>query len=291
MEKMQSPGFYSYIAKKTRDLLYDDHNNNSLEFSPDVTGFAFTSAYKNGEFMSTFGQQQKHGVNFKVKLKEDRSEDPQFSTTIIVDPYFLPGLKAIINMDLLKPRVIGLRYRNNWAGINMSVIRSTRAPILNFSGLVREKATSLGTDVSFDTKTGLATCSAVISFCYKDLIASFNLNKKGNTLNAFYYHEVRSKLSKNMNFIQRALASLSITAVGAEATHKFSTSESAITIGTQFALSHDATLKARANNIGMASAVIENKWNEKTFVTISGEVDIGAEDRTPKFGIAFCTKS
>lgn len=116
-------------------------------------------------------------------------------------------------------------------------------------------------------------------------------NKKGNTLNAFYYHEVRSKLSESMNFIQRALASLSITAIGAEATHKFSTNESAISIGTQFALSHDATLKARINNIGMASGVIESRWNEKTFVTISGEVDTVAEDRTPRFGIAFCTKS
>lgn len=285
------PGFYSYIAKKTRDLLYDAHNNNHLEFSPYVTGYAFTSAYKNGEFMSTFSQQHNHGVNFKVKLNEDRNEDPQFFTTFIVDPYFLPGLKAIINMDILEPRAIGLRYLNDWAGINMSVIRSTRAPILNFSGLVREKATSLGTDVSFDTKTGLATCSAFISFCYKDLIASLTLNKEGNTLNAFYYHEVRSELSKNMNFIQCVLASLSITAVGAEATHKFSTSESAITIGTQFALSQDATLKARVNNIGMASAVIESKWNEKTFVTISGEVVTVAEDWTPKFGIAFCTKS
>lgn len=41
-------------------------------------------------------------------------EDPQFSTTIIVDPYFLPGLKAIINMDLLKPRVVSLILSFNW---------------------------------------------------------------------------------------------------------------------------------------------------------------------------------
>lgn len=110
-------------------------------------------------------------------------------------------------------------------------------------------------------------------------------------MNASYYHKVCGKLSRKTNIIQRALATLLITAVGAEATHKISTKENTITIGTQFALSHSTTLKTRVNNVGITSVVLQSKWNKKSLVTISGEIDIKAIDKTPKFGVAFSTRS
>lgn len=110
-------------------------------------------------------------------------------------------------------------------------------------------------------------------------------------MKASYYHNLDSKLWKNMNVIQRALASLSITAVAAKASHKFSSNENIITIGTQFALTSATTLKARVSNIGNVSFVIKSKWNQKSLIVISGGVNTEAADPIPKFGVAFSTKS
>lgn len=110
-------------------------------------------------------------------------------------------------------------------------------------------------------------------------------------MNASYYHKVSGKLSKEMNIVQRALATLSVTAVGAEATHKLSTKENTIAVGAEFALGPFTTLKARVKNTGMASLVKETKWNRKSFLTASVEFDIKALDKSPKLGVAFSTRS
>ncbi|KAL8097814.1 hypothetical protein AgCh_030792 [Apium graveolens] len=123
------------------------------------------------------------------------------------------------------------------------------------------------------------------------LLPSPCINDKGNTLNASYFYKVRGKLSKEMYIIQRALATLSITAVGAEATHKFSTKENNITISAQFALGRLTMLKARVKNTCMASVVMKTRWNRKSFISTSAEVDIKALDKSPKLGVVFSTRS
>ncbi|WOH05133.1 hypothetical protein DCAR_0624546 [Daucus carota subsp. sativus] len=288
--------FYSDARKTKRDLLHKDHSHsNNVKFRPDAPpGLAITSSMKNGVYLSTISTQLKNR-NLTADINVKLGRHPNVFVNLVHDQrHLLPGLKAIGNFNILKPKsqTIGLRYLYDCADISMNITGLTRTPILNFSCLLGHNMASLGTDVSFDTKTGkFPRCSAKISFGYAGLIASLTLNDKRKTLNAFYYHKVRGKLSKNTNIIQRALTSVSITAVGAEATHNLSTKENTITIGTQFALSRSTTLKARINNIGTTSVVMESKWNGKSFVTISGEVDIKALDKTPKLGVAFSTRS
>ncbi|KAK1365251.1 putative Voltage-dependent anion-selective channel [Heracleum sosnowskyi] len=293
MEK--NPGFYSYFSRKARDLLYKDHNDN-LDLNPYVfTGYAFTSAFRNGEFVSSFSKKLefKNITHANIRLK--LGEDSNILTTFTVDQLDLvPGLKAIFSFNVLKPHTIGIRYLNRYAGINVNIVGLCGSPIFNFSGsrLLRIKNTSLRSNILLDTKRGIAKCSAAITYFYGDMTASFILNShKGNALKASYYHNLDSKLWKNMNIIQRALASLSMTAIAAKASHKFSTDEIIITIGTQFALTGATTLKARVNSVGNASAVMKSKWNQKSLIVISGEVNMEAANPTPKFGIAFSTKS
>ncbi|KAK4767230.1 hypothetical protein SAY86_014980 [Trapa natans] len=100
-------------------------------------------------------------------------------------------------------------------------------------------------------------------------------NDKGESLNASYYHIVNAVTS---------------TAVGAEVTHNFSTNENTFTLGTQHALDPLTTLKARVNNMGKASALIQHQWRPKSFLTISGEVDTKSIDKTAKIGLALALK-
>lgn len=237
-----------------------------------------------------------------------------------------------------------LQYLHDYAGLSSSV-GLTANPIVNFSGVIGTNAVALGTDLSFDTKTGNFTkCNAGLSFSNADLIASLILwvfyfvynmfcfqftctvmvnshkfalqiavivisvvvtyliwcmmyillyfsvidinincqslnwwcrNDKADTLSASYYHIVNP---------------LNNTAVGAEVTHSFSTNENTITVGTQHALDPLTSVKARVNNFGKASALVQHEWRPKSLFTISGEVDTKAIEKSAKIGLALALK-
>lgn len=100
-------------------------------------------------------------------------------------------------------------------------------------------------------------------------------NDKGDTLRASYYHTV---------------SPLTNTAVGAELSHSFSSNDNTLTIGTQHALDPLTTVKARLNNYGKASALIQHEWRPKSLFTISGEVDTRAIEKSAKIGLALALK-
>ncbi|KAK1432846.1 hypothetical protein QVD17_09748 [Tagetes erecta] len=273
----KGPGLYTDIGKKARDLLYrdyqGDHKFTITTYSP--TGVAITSCgTKKGDlFLADVNTQIKRN-NITTDIKVDTSSN--LSTTIVVDEP-APGLKAIFSFKVPDQRSgkLELQYLHDYAGISTS-IGLTANPIVNFSGVVGTNIASIGTDVSFDTKTGNFTkCNAGISFSNADLIAALTLNDKGDSLNASYYHTVKP---------------LTNTAVGAEVKHSFSTNENTITVGTQHALDPLTTVKARIDNLGKANALIQHEWRPKSLFTISGEVDTKAIDKSAKFGLALALK-
>lgn len=75
----------------------------------------------------------------------------------------------------MKLSQVELQYLHDYAGISTS-IGLTANPIVNFSGTLGNNVVALGTDLSFDTKTGNFTkCNAGLSFCNSDLIASLTV--------------------------------------------------------------------------------------------------------------------
>ncbi|XP_008230727.1 PREDICTED: mitochondrial outer membrane protein porin of 34 kDa-like [Prunus mume] len=274
---MVGPGLYTDIGKKARDLLYKDYQSDQkftvTTYSP--TGVAITSSgTKKGELFLADVNTQLKNKNVTTDIKVDT--DSNLSTTVTVDQP-APGLKAIFSFKVPDQRSgkVELQYLHDYAGISTSV-GLTANPIVNFSGVIGTNQLALGTDLSFDTKTGnLTKCNAGVSFSNADLIAALTLNDKGDILSASYYHNVNP---------------LANTAVGAEVTHRFPTNENTITLGTQHALDPLTTLKARVNNFGKASALIQHEWRPKSFVTISGEVDTKAIEKTAKIGLALALK-
>ncbi|KAB2613917.1 hypothetical protein ACFX13_045863 [Malus domestica] len=274
---MVGPGLYTDIGKKARDLLYrdyqSDHKFTITTFSP--TGVAITSSgTKKGELFLADVNTQLKNKNVTTDVKVDT--DSNLSTTITVDQP-APGLKAIFSFKVPDQRSgkVELQYLHDYAGISSSV-GLTANPIVNFSGVIGTNQLALGTDLSFDTKTGnLTKCNAGLSFSNADLVAALTLNDKGDILSASYYHSVNP---------------LSNTAVGAEVTHRFPTNENTITLGTQHALDPLTSIKARVNNFGKASALIQHEWRPKSFLTVSGEVDTKAIEKSAKIGLALALK-
>ncbi|RWW11622.1 hypothetical protein GW17_00024753 [Ensete ventricosum] len=199
------------------------------------------------------------------------------TSTITIDELASPGLKTIFSFVVPDQRSgkVEIQYLHDYTGINAS-IGLTANPVVNLSGVVGSKTLSVGADVAFDTATGkFVKYNAGLSITNADLIAALTLNNRGDNLSASYYHLVKS---------------LSKTAVGAELTHCFSSNENTLTFGTQHALDLLTTVKARINSSGKASALIQHEWKPKSFLTISGEIDTKAIEKSSKVGLSLVLK-
>ncbi|KAH6763486.1 voltage dependent anion channel 1 [Perilla frutescens var. hirtella] len=273
----KGPGLYSDIGKRARDLLYKDYNSDQkftiTTCSP--TGVTLTSTgTKKGELFLADVNTQLKNKNITTDIKVDTGSN-LFTTVTIDEP--TPGLKAILSFRVPDQRSgkLELQYLHDYAGISSSV-GLTANPIVNLSAVLGSNTLALGSDLSFDTKEGAFTkCNFGASFTNTDLIAALTLNDKGDSLSASYYHIV---------------SPLTNTAVGAEVTHSFSSNENTITVGTLHQLDPLTTVKARVNNFGKASALIQHEWRPKSLVTISTEVDTKSVDKSAKFGLALALK-
>ncbi|KAL3636602.1 Voltage-dependent anion-selective channel protein 1 [Castilleja foliolosa] len=273
----KGPGLCSDIGKKARDLLYRDYNSDQkftlTTYSP--TGVVLTSTgTKKGDLFLADVTTQLKNKNITTDIKVDTSSN-LFTTITIDEP--TPGLKAILGFRVPDQRSgkLELQYLHDYAGVSSSV-GLTANPIVNFSGVLGNNNLALGSDLSFDTNEGAFTkYNFGASFTNADLIAALTLNDKGDTLSASYYHIVNP---------------LTNTAVGAEVTHSFSSNENTITVGTQHALDPLTTVKARVNNFGKASALIQHEWRPKSLITLSSEVDTKSIDKNAKFGLALVLK-
>ncbi|MED6192067.1 Voltage-dependent anion-selective channel protein 1 [Stylosanthes scabra] len=274
---VKGPGLYSDIGKKARDLLFKDYHSDKkftiTTYSP--TGVAITSTgIKKGELFVADVNTQLKNNNVTTDIKVD-TDSNLFTTITVNEP--APGLKTIFSFRVPDQRSgkFELQYLHDYAGISTSV-GLTANPIVNFSGVVGTDVLAIGSDLSYDTKVGEFTkFNAGLNFTKADLVASLTVNEKGDAVNASYYHIVNP---------------LNSTAIGAEVTHRFSTNENTLTIGSQHALDPLTTVKARINNSGKAHALIQHEWRPKSFFTISGEVDTKAVEKSAKIGLGLALK-
>jgi len=102
--------------------------------------------------------------------------DSTFLITATVDEA-APGLRSIFSFKVPDQNSgkVELQYLHEYAGISTSM-GLTQNPTVNFSGVIGSNVLAVGTDVSFDTKSGNFTkINAGLSFTKEDLIASLTV--------------------------------------------------------------------------------------------------------------------
>ncbi|KAF3326916.1 mitochondrial outer membrane protein porin 1-like protein [Carex littledalei] len=268
------PGFYSEIGKKARDLLYKDYQTDQKFAITTYTanGIALTtSSTKRNELILGEIQSQIKSNNISISLIA--TSESKVLTTVTLDDFGAPGLKTVLSFMVPSQRsgMLELQYLHDYAAVSAGM-SLTANPVVNLATVVGSNAIALGADVAFDSATGNFTkCNAGLNVVNADLIASLTVNEKGESMTASYYHLV---------------SPLTATAVGAELTHSFTNGDNAMTFGTQHLLDPLTLVKARFNNYGMASALIQHEWRPKSFFTISGEVDTKAIEKSSKVGLS-----
>ncbi|MQM07963.1 hypothetical protein Taro_040806, partial [Colocasia esculenta] len=284
------PGLYSDIGKKARDLLYKDYQTDQkisiTTYSPNGAAITSSGIKKNDLIIGDIQANLKgKGVTTDLKLSSDSKILPDILFVMIIVKVFAtftvdelaPGFKSIFSFVVPDQRSgkVELQYLHDYAGISAS-FGLTANPIVNFASVLGTETLAAGVDLSFNTATGNFTkYNAGVNITNSDLIVSVTLNDKADNLTASYYHQVRP---------------LTSTAVGAELTHCFSSNENTLTFGTQHALDPLTTVKGRFNNFGKASALIQHEWRPKSLITISGEVDTKAIEKSSKVGLSLVLK-
>ena len=80
------------------------------------------------------------------------------------------------------------------------------------------------------------------------------------------------------------------SAVVGEINRKFSTNENTFTVGGSYAVDHLTVVKAKLNNHGKLGALLQHELIPKSVLTIAGDFDTNALDKTPRFGVAIALK-
>ncbi|KAB5516274.1 hypothetical protein DKX38_026922 [Salix brachista] len=218
--------------------------SNSFSVGGFQKGFVMTitsSGTKKGEFLAADVNTQLKNKNITTDIKVDTSSN--FLTTIIADEP-APGLKTIFSFKVPDQRSgnVEVHYLHDYAAVSSS-IGLTVYPTVNFSGVIGTNVASLGTDLSFDTKTGdFIKCNAGVSLSKVDLTASLTL------------------------LIEKSIIGTTLPC-------------GIFGMLIMYALDPLTTLKARLNNAGKASALVQHEWRPKSFFTVSGQVDTKAIEK------------
>ncbi|GAU32821.1 hypothetical protein TSUD_208890 [Trifolium subterraneum] len=193
----------------------------------------------------------------------------------------VPGVRTVFKCNIPDSGKVELQYLNKFAGITGRIgllgnEGGAYDPVVNFSGLLGTRIVSLGANVALHIPTrSITKLNAGFGFNSAFLEASLTFHDSFDTLKATFYHEVNP---------------LTQTAIATQVKHSLSLQETGVTIGVQHAFFPQTLLKARFDSAGKAGALIQQGFWQRFFVTMAGELDFGAEDKTPKFGVSMALR-
>ncbi|EPS73591.1 pom30 protein, partial [Genlisea aurea] len=271
------PGLFSDIGKKAKDLLTKDFTTDQ-KFSVSSyseSGLALTtSTASKGPYSSGDVAAQYIYKNTSLNLKVDTESN---ISGILSVANIVPSSVAIANLKFpnYDSGKLEFNYFHPHASLSGAVGFSKNPP-LDVSIALGTPTFALGAEAGYETNSGkLTKYNAGISVLKPDSCASVILADKGDTIRASYIH-----------FLDE---SKKTGAVG-EITRRFSTNENTFTVGGSCAVDGLMLVKAKLNNHGSLAAVLQHEVIPKSLLTVSGEFDTKALDKTPRFGLSLALK-
>lgn len=271
----KGPGSFADIGKKAKDLLYKgyayDHSINVSTKTDSGLKFNTTSAKKGDEVSCDVKTEVEFG-NIETEFKLDTKSRLAFKA---VYEDLAPGLKVALSGVIpdQKATKAELTYKQPLIHATGTVGLVTQ-PILEATFAVGSHGVVFGAEAGFDTASNNATKYNVgVAYSEKDFSAALLIADKADTLKATYFQKVKKDVE-----------------ISVEAVHKLSKSDTTFTAGACFQLDPLTESKIRFNNRGTVAALIQHEFRPKSKVTIAGEVDSKALDKSGKVGLAIALK-
>ncbi|KAL8143433.1 hypothetical protein V2J09_016465 [Rumex salicifolius] len=271
------PGLFSDIGKKARDLLTRDYVSDQ-KFSVSTysdSGVAITStAVKKGGLSTGDVAAIYKYKNSQIDVKVDTASN--ISTIVTVTDVF-PSTKAIASFKLpdYSTGKLEIQYFHHHATFT-SAAALNKNPIVDVSATLGTPTISFGAEAGYDTTSGNFTkYTAGIGVTKPESCASIILGDKGDSIKASYLHHLDQAKRR---------------AVVGEINRKFSTNENTFTVGGSYAIDQLTVVKAKLNNHGKLGALLQHELIPKSVLTVAGDFDTKALDKTPRFGVALTLK-
>ncbi|CAI5956033.1 unnamed protein product [Closterium sp. NIES-64] len=271
----KGPGSFSDIGKKAKELLFKHYAyDHSINISTKTdSGLKFqTASVKKGDEVSCDVKTEVEIGNVEAEFKLDTKSKLYFKA---VYEDLAPGLKLALTgiVPDSKATKAELTYKQELLHVNATVGLVTQ-PVFEGALAVGTKGVVVGAELGYDTATNSATkYNLGVAYSESDFAASLLIADKLDTLKAAYFQKVKKDVE-----------------VAVEAAHKLSKSDTTFTAGASFELDPLTEAKLRFNNRGTVAALLQHEFRPKSKVTIAGEVDSKALDKSGKVGLAIALK-
>ncbi|KAL9273729.1 Mitochondrial outer membrane protein porin 2-like protein [Drosera capensis] len=234
-----------------------------------IQEFTSTAIKKGGLSTGDIAVKYKY-KNTLVDVKVDTKSNI-FTTFTVTDIF--PSTKAIVSVKLpdYNSGKLELQYFHDHATFTTAAILN-KSPAIDVSATIGTPAIAFGAEAGYDTTSGNFTkYTAAIGV----LLPLYCKGDKGDTIRATYLHHLdQSKKSSSVG----------------EITRRFSTNENTFTVGGSYVIDGLSVVKAKLNNHGKLGALLQHEVIPKSLITIAGEIDTKALEKTPKFGLALALK-
>ncbi|CAI5495580.1 unnamed protein product [Closterium sp. Naga37s-1] len=231
-----------------------------------------TASVKKGDEVSCDVKTEVEIGNVEAEFKLDTKSKLYFKA---VYEDLAPGLKLALTgiVPDSKATKAELTYKQELLHVNATVGLVTQ-PVFEGALSVGTKGVVVGAELGYDTATNSATkYNLGVAYSESDFAASLLIADKLDTLKAAYFQKVKDNVE-----------------VAVEAAHKLSKSDTTFTAGASFELDPLTEAKLRFNNRGTVAALLQHEFRPKSKVTIAGEVDSKALDKSGKVGLAIALK-
>ncbi|PRQ22760.1 putative Porin domain-containing protein [Rosa chinensis] len=248
----KQPLFFSEFAHKSTELLTKGYYRGQI--------FSFTTHKDLLDLTSTIASNGRHttagvvgaypykNATFRVGVDKDLKIAANFT----VSEKFLSGTKTTASLSFPDYKSSKLKFQclREYAALAMSVSLN-QYPAIKFSAAVGSSSVALGMEAEF------MTTSRCFSKC------SAGINMKGLNCNA----------------------SIILNAAVVQFTQELSTKRSTLTVGGSCAVDSHTAVKARLDDRGRLRTNLRYNFRPKSCLSISGEFNTKAVDRSPKIGL------
>ncbi|XP_062020548.1 mitochondrial outer membrane protein porin 2-like [Rosa rugosa] len=268
----KQPLFFSEFAHKSTELLTKGYYRGQI--------FSFTTHKDLLDLTSTIASNGRHttaGVvgaypykNATFRVGVDK--DSKIAANFTVSEKFLSGTKTTASLSFPDYKSSKLKFQclREYAALAMSVSLN-QYPAIKFSAAVGSSSVALGMEAEFMTTSRcFSKCSAGINMKGLNCNASIILENKGDLLNASYVHYLDPE-KRNAAVVQF--------------TQELSTKRNTLTVGGSCAVDSHTAVKARLDDRGRLRTNLEYSFRPKSCLSISGEFNTQAVDRSPKIGV------
>ncbi|XP_054799477.1 mitochondrial outer membrane protein porin 2-like [Prosopis cineraria] len=273
----KGPGLFSAIGQKSRDLLDKDFTSEQRITVTSSSGNVLdlnSTLVKKGRLPSGDVVAKFRCNDSTIDVKVDT--ESKVLTTVTV-PDIVHSTKTIASIQLpdYSSSKLEVQYLHDHVAFTTAVGLS-QSPAVDFSATIGTPSIAFGAEMSFLPATGkFAKYNAGVSLTKPNSNASVILADKGDSLRASYLHH---------------LDHLNGGAAVGEISRRFSTNENTLTVGCSYIINGQTFVKAKLNNHGNLTALLQHEVIPKSFLTISGAFQTQALERSPKFGLALALK-